>query len=167
MIGTVMSRMITYFGDDRKRIHHAMKVFSFSAALWSEEARDKGLAPDDKRRVSLLLAAILHDIGIREAERKYGSCSGRYQELEGPAVARKILSDAHVPDDLSDRVIFLVGHHHTYSAIDDLDFQILVEADLFVNLEEDGYTAEMLHSVREKHMKTAGSVKLLAAYLAE
>lgn len=36
-----------------------------------------------------------------------------------------------------DRVCWLVGHHHTYTDIRDLDYQILVEADCLVNLYED------------------------------
>lgn len=35
---------------------------------------------------------MLHDIGAAEALRRHGSVEGRYQELEGPAVARDILA---------------------------------------------------------------------------
>ena len=37
---------------------------------------------------------------------------------------------------------YLVGHHHTYTGIDGLDYQILVEADFLVNLYEDQLPAE-------------------------
>ena len=33
-----------------------------------------------------------------------------------------------LPPDV-ERICFIIGHHHTYKAIDGLDFQILVEAD--------------------------------------
>ena len=36
----------------------------------------------------VLSAAYLHDIGIKEAERKYQSSAAPYQEQEGPAIAR-------------------------------------------------------------------------------
>ena len=39
----------------------------------------------------ILSAAYLHDIGIHEAERKYQSTAARYQEEEGPPIAREIL----------------------------------------------------------------------------
>jgi hypothetical protein len=35
------------------------------------------------------------------------------------------------------RICFLIGHHHTYTKIDGPDFQILVEADFPVNIDED------------------------------
>ena len=41
-------------------------------------------------------AAVLHDIGIREAERKHGSSAGKYQEVEGPPIARRILEKLSV-----------------------------------------------------------------------
>lgn len=36
-------------------------------------------------------AAYVHDIGIKPAEKKYGSCGGKLQEQEGPAAAKEIL----------------------------------------------------------------------------
>ena len=44
----------------------------------------------------------------------------------------KVYTDAVI-----DRVCYLIGHHHTYSNIVGLDYQILVEADFLVNLYED------------------------------
>lgn len=44
------------------------------------------------------------------------------------------------PQEVIDRVCYLVGHHHTYDNIDGMDYQILVEADFLVNLFEDGST---------------------------
>lgn len=165
MIGTVLCKMITYLGSDTKRIHHAMKVYSFSVALWEEEAREHGLSISDERRETLLLAAILHDIGIQEAERKYNSSEAKYQEKEGPSIAEEILGECGTDPRISARVCYLVGHHHTYQLIDDLDFQILVEADLLVNLEEDNRDRPAILSVRDKFMKTAGSKKLMDSYL--
>lgn len=165
MIGLVMSRMIQYFGSDKRRIHHAMKVFGFSCALWSKAAEAQSLSSDDPRRESLLIAAILHDIGIPEAERVYGSSEGRYQEIEGPPIAETMLRELGADEDLIRRVSFLIGHHHTYAAIDDLDFRILVEADLFVNLEEEKLPRENIVKARDRFMSTHGAAELLEKYL--
>ena len=35
-----------------------------------------------------------------------------------------------------DRVCYLIAHHHTYTNMDGLDYQILVEADFLVNIYE-------------------------------
>lgn len=75
--------MITYFGHDIKRINHALKVYGFVKAIGEEEIMDS-----EKLQV-LEVAAILHDIGIKESERKYNSTSGSYQEIEGPPIVQK------------------------------------------------------------------------------
>ena len=60
------------------------------------------------------------------------------QEKEGPAAARQMLTECGTYSDaVIDRVCYLIGHHHTYSNIVGLDYQILVEADFLVNLYED------------------------------
>jgi len=161
MIGAVLNKMILYFGSDARRIQHAMKVYCLACALWDEEIRAKGIPDSDRRKETLLFAAVLHDIGIHEAERKYKSSAGKFQEMEGPAIAEEILEECGADAQTIKRVSFLVGHHHTYNLIDNLDFQILVEADLLVNLEEDHLGRGAILSIREKHMKTAGSQKLL------
>ncbi len=40
--------------------------------------------------------------------------------------------------DVSERVQYLIAHHHTYGNIDEMDYQILVEADFLVNIMEEG-----------------------------
>ena len=44
--------------------------------------------------------------------------------------------------DVSERVQYLIAHHHTYNNIDEIDYQILVEADFLVNIMEDGLSKE-------------------------
>ena len=84
-------------------------------------------------------AAVVHDIGILTAERKYDSSAGKYQELEGPAEAKDLLSGLGWPQEVIDRLCYLVGHHHAYANIDEPDDQILVEADFLVNLLENHF----------------------------
>jgi len=165
MIGAAINRMILYFGPDAGRIQHAMKVYCLAYALWDEEARTRGIPDTDERRNSLLLTAVLHDIGIHEAERKYNSSAGKYQEIEGPPIAEKILRECGADAEITARVSYLVAHHHTYNLIDGLDFQILVEADLLVNLEEEKGGREAVLFVRDKYMTTSGAKLLMDSYL--
>ena len=44
--------------------------------------------------------------------------------------------------DISERVQYLIAHHHTYNNINEIDYQILVEADFLVNIMEDGLSKE-------------------------
>lgn len=154
MIATIAERMVRYNGDDVRRIDHALKVTAYATLI----ARMELLAPAIVDRISI--AALLHDIGIHEALAKHGSTAGKYQELEGPAVALDLVHDVGLSSAELDRICFLIGHHHTLSAIDDVDFQVLVEADHLVNATEDGLSAEALCSVRAKVFRTASGRSL-------
>ena len=127
----VITAMIEYFGSDKKRIHHFLKVYSFAKTIGESE----GLC--DSEQELLEIAAIVHDIGIKVSEEKYGSSAGKYQELEGPREAEKLLANLGYEKEFIDKVRYLVGHHHTYNNIDTLPYRILVEADFLVNLYED------------------------------
>lgn len=50
---------------------------------------------------------------------------------------------------------YLVGHHHTYTDIDGIDYQILIEADYIVNACESGYSKQNISDFMDKIMKTA------------
>lgn len=122
--------MVKYYEGDPARIHHFLKVHSFAKWIGEEEGLDQ------ETQEILEAAALVHDIGIRIAEEKYGSDAGPLQEKEGPAAARQILEKSGYAGELIERVCYLVGHHHTYTDIDGADYQILVEADFLVNLYE-------------------------------
>lgn len=144
----LISEMIQYYAGDIKRINHFMKVYSFAKAIGEME----GL--DNIKQDILEVAAIVHDIGIKVSEQKYNSSAGKYQELEGPSIAKNMLEKLGFDDLLAERVCFLVGHHHTYTAIDDIDFQILVEADFLINVHEDEISQDSVLKIRDKYFKT-------------
>ena len=124
----VFLSMTDYFAADARRIQHFTRVHAFARLMGHMEGLD-----EHTQRV-LEIAALVHDIGIKPAEEKYGSCSGALQEKEGPAEAGKLLCPLGLPEEDIRRVCFLVGHHHTYDCMDGADYQMLVEADFLVNL---------------------------------
>lgn len=150
----LMTAMMDYDKGDPKRIHHFMKVYEFSRTIGKME----GL--DENTQFILESAAIVHDIGIHISEQKYGSSSGKYQELEGPSEAERLLRGLDWPEDVICRVAYLVGHHHTYHGIDGADYQILVEADFLVNLYEDEVSESGQKSAYEKIFRTDSGKKL-------
>lgn len=151
----VLRRMADYNGTDARRIGHALKVYGYAWMIG-------GKLPDAPRR-SLLTAAVLHDIGIHNAEQKHHSSAGPFQELEGPPVAREILIGLNAPADLIERVCFLVGHHHSYADVEGADFQALIEADFLVNIEEDGLSQEAAATIGRKYFRTEQGKCLLTS----
>lgn len=154
-LNEVISRMISYYAGDPKRIQHFIKVHGFAKLIGESEHLDAGTL-----RI-LETAAVVHDIGIKRSEEKYHSSAGHYQELEGPAPAEEMLAALSYPRPVIDRVCWLVGHHHTYRDIREIDHQILVEADFLVNIYEDGLDTESVLRVRDRIFKTETGKRLL------
>ncbi len=127
LLDQVKAAMELYFGSDVRRIAHAHDVTGYAFEL---------LQFIDADPVETLCASYLHDIGIPEAERKYDQCSGKLQEQEGPAVAKRILYEITHDAVLIERVCELVGRHHTPGGVDRPEFRILWDADALVNLVE-------------------------------
>ncbi|MFL0198765.1 HD family phosphohydrolase [Clostridium sp. WILCCON 0269] len=147
--------MITYFGNDIKRINHALKVYGFSKSIGELEGLNKN------EMLVLELSSILHDIGIKESEKKYNSSAGNYQEIEGPPVAKELLKDIDLHKNTIDRICFLIGNHHSYNKIDNIDLQILIESDFLVNAYEDNIKKCHIEYIKNKHFKTSTGKKFL------
>ena len=124
----IADEMRNVFGDDERRITHALDVLSFAERILRDEPGDPNV---------VIAAALLHDIGIHEAERKHGSSAGRYQELEGPPIARRVLESLNADPPLVAEVCDIVGHHHSPRNNETLNFGILYDADLIVNLRDE------------------------------
>lgn len=152
----LISAMTEYFRGDAKRIQHFIKVYNFASLMGRMEQLD------EETLFILETTAIVHDIGIRICEQKYGICDGKHQELEGPAEAQKLLQSTgnYTPEQI-ERVCWLVGHHHTYTNIKDIDYQLLVEADFLVNIYEDEFTNEMICNVKDRVFKTQSGMRFL------
>lgn len=136
MLNKLHLAMIKLYRGDAKRIQHFCKVHSYAKLIAETENMDK------KDLFILETAALTHDIGIHVCEEKYGNCNGKLQEKEGPAIAKKLLRELDFAEDVSERVQYLIAHHHTYDKIDGMDYQILVEADFLVNIMEDNLPKE-------------------------
>ena len=136
MLNKLHMAMIELYKGDSRRIQHFCKVHSYARLIAQMENVDY------KTLFIIETAALTHDIGIHTCEEKYGECGGRLQEKEGPALAKELLERLGFETDISERVQYLIAHHHTYSNIDGIDYQILVEADFLVNMYEDGVSKD-------------------------
>lgn len=154
-IGRLIQEMITYYEGDPKRIQHFLKVYAYAKTIGEQENLD------ESTQEILEVSAVMHDIGIKVSEEKYQSSAGKYQEIEGPAVAEEMLTKLSYDKELIERVCYLIGHHHTYNEINGEDYQILVEADFLVNLAEEQSSQSTILNVKDKIFRTKTGILLI------
>ena len=148
IIDVLTQEMIRFNQNDPQRIHHLIKVHRFAQMIGHMEHLD------EHTQFITECAALVHDIGIRPAEKKYGKCNGKLQEQEGPVYVRNMLGKFGFEEADIERICYLVGHHHTYTNIDGIDYQILVEADFLVNFYEDNLEQTAIDTALQKIFKT-------------
>lgn len=148
MNNELLMAMIEYESGVPHRIQHFLKVRAFANII----AEGENL--DDETKYLIDTAALVHDIGIKPSLEKYKSSAGKYQEQEGPSVCTELLTKLGFDEKIIERVSYLVGHHHTYSNIDGIDYRILVEADFLVNIFEEEMSREAAMNVRRTIFKT-------------
>ncbi len=140
----LIEEMKNVFGNDQRRIEHTLAVLDYAEQILSAEGGDP---------LVVKAAAILHDIGIHEAERKYSSSAGKYQEVEGPPIARKILAKYDLDEAVIQHICRIIANHHSAKDIDTIEFRITWDADWLVNIPE-----EFPDKVREKLQELIGKV---------
>ena len=153
-LNLLVAAMIQYEHGCPERIQHFIKVNSFAGLIGRMESLP------EEQLIILEAAAYVHDIGIKPAESIYGECGGKYQEMLGPEPAAAMLKECGFSQGQIDRITWLVGHHHTYTNINGLDYQILVEADFLVNLYEDGLSEDAVRHAYEKIFRTESGKRI-------
>ena len=154
-VSEIMEKMICYPDNTLHDIAHFIKVYSFARTIGQLEQLD------DKTQMTLEIAAIVHDIACPLCREKYGNTNGVHQQEEGMILAKKFLADKDLPDDMVDRVVYLVGHHHTFKNVDGIDYQILLEADYLVNADESNYPEESNYNFLKNVFRTKTGIELM------
>lgn len=160
-ISEVMCKMIEYSKGNQHDINHFLKVHAYAAAI----AEQENVPP--KVREIVEIAAILHDIACPLCREKYGNTNGKHQEAEGMPLARGFLAGMDLPEEEKERIVYLVGHHHTLRDVEGIDHQILIEADYLVNAGESNYPPENISNTMKTVFRTASGVALLQAVYGE
>lgn len=143
---TVIAEMRAVFGPDSRRIHHALGVLEAAERLLAQLGGDAKV---------VLATAILHDIGITTAERVHGSSAAKFQELEGPPIARAILERLGVDPARIDHICDIIANHHSAQGRDTIEFRILWDADMIINLmPEAPVHGEALDKLLAAHFRT-------------
>ena len=150
----VYMAMADYDEGDPKRIQHFTKVYYYAHLIAVGEH-----LPLKVRQITEI-AAMVHDIGIHKAEKSFHTTAGKIQEKLGAPESVKLLRDMGFSDEIVNRVSYLVGHHHTYTGIDGIDYQILVEADFLVNIYEDNMDLQARENAFDNIFKTSTGKRL-------
>lgn len=151
----LIKKMIAYSEGNLHDIAHFLKVYAYAKTIGECEHLD------EDTQLTLEVAAVLHDIACPLCREKYGSTDGKYQEKEGAVLAADFLKDSGFSDELIERVSYLVGHHHTLTQIEGMDYQILIEADYLVNADESHYHRENIRNMYEQIFRTETGKELL------
>jgi len=143
----LIGQMKQFFGEDIGRIEHTLAVLHYCEQIHSVEGGDP---------LVVRAAAILHDIGIHQAVLKHGSSAGKYQEIEGPPIAREILAGYDLKESIIEHICKIIANHHSAKDIDTLEFRIIWDADWLVNIPRDyaDSSNEELEKLIDKVFKT-------------
>ncbi len=143
----LINQMKKVFGRDTKRIHHALSVLEYAEKIQAVEGGDA---------LFVKASAILHDIGIQEAERKYGSSVGKYQEIEGPPIAEHILKKCEIDPGAVEHICRIIANHHSANDVDTLEFRIIWDSDNLVNLTDElrETNKERIKNIIDKRFRT-------------
>ncbi len=151
----MLEKMITFSEGNLHDIDHLLRVWAYARAIGEQE----GLDADTQ--LVLEAAAITHDIACPLCREKYGRADGKHQEEEGAPMARDFLADSGMSAAQIERVAYLVGHHHSFTGVDGVDWQILLEADWLANAAENGWGAEKARHFLNGFAKTAAGRRLI------
>lgn len=160
-ISHIILKMVGISNGNCHDINHFLKVYAYAKTI----AECEKLSAEEQQIVEI--AAVIHDIACPLCREKYGNTNGKHQEAEGVILACEFLKDVGLPEKTADRIVFLVGHHHTLEGIDGIDYQILIEADYLVNADEAGYSKANVQNTLVNIFKTeTGKMLLRSVYLA-
>ncbi|MFC1574548.1 HD domain-containing protein [Gemmatimonadota bacterium] len=123
----LIPEMERVFADTPGMIDHTRTVLGHALDIHEQEGGNLTV---------VRASAILHDIGIPRAREVHGSSAGPYQEIEGPPIAREILTRHRFPPDQIDHICGIVANHHSAEdprIVTTVEFKILWDADWLVN----------------------------------
>ena len=162
LVASATQKMIEFYQGNLHDIDHFLKVWAMAKTIGELEGLDR------HTQEVLELAAVVHDIACPLCREKYDNTSGKNQERESPPLVQAFLEELPVSLADAERISWLVAHHHTYTNVDGLDYQILLEADYLVNAGESSYSRPAIEKTREWVFRTAAGLRLLdSMYLGE
>ena len=161
LIATAIEKMIDFYEGNIHDIDHFLKVWALAKTIGEAEGLDQ------KTQELLEITAVVHDIACPLCREKYGNTNGKHQEEESTPLVEAFLNELPVGMLNVERVKWLVAHHHTYTNVSGMDYQILLEADFLVNAGESGYSKKSIENFGNKVFHTATGTHLLKSMYLE
>lgn len=129
-VNEILIEALKFENGHIRRTQHILKVYSL-AKLFAEKL---GL---DKKSLELLeVAAILHDTGIKPCKDKGVNPSLENQLIEVKMILSNFSKKYEISSEEEKEIYFLIENHHNYLDLNNLSHQILIEADLIINIFE-------------------------------
>ena len=155
VISSAILKMTEFYNGNMHDINHFLKVWAFAKTIGEQEKLDSDT------QQTLELAAVVHDIACPLCREKYGNTVGKNQENESPPLIYEFFAQMPVGKEKVERILWLVSHHHTYTAVDSIDYQILLEADFLVNADESRYSKNAIKNAEQRIFHTDTGIRLL------
>ena len=127
LIDRLTQAMEAVFAENQGMIKHTMTVHDYAMQIQRSEGGDA---------LIVRAGALLHDIGIPKAREVHGSSAGKYQEIEGPPIARRIMAKLNMEAEQIDRVCRIIANHHSAAdpeTVATTEFKAVWDADWLVN----------------------------------
>ena len=154
-ISEAIVRMIDRCQGSQYDICHFLKVWAYVKNIGEQE----GL--DEQTQQTLEFAAIVHDIACPSLRKEYGNSPHDLQEKYGPPMVREFYKDTGMSEEMLERICYLVGHHHTFTDVDGMDYRILLEADFLCNAGENEKYRKVTDQFRQNVFRTKTGITLL------
>ena len=154
-IAELTARMIAYSEANLHDIDHFLRVWAYARTIGQLEGLDA------QTQYILEAAALLHDIACPLCRKKYGNTNGKLQEREGTLLAEDFLRQTDLPESVRTRIVFLIGHHHSFTDVDGIDWQILLEADYIANASENAWSLSRIRNFLDSFAKTPSGTALI------
>lgn len=161
IVSMTIEKMVAFSEGNLHDTDHFLKVWAMAKTIGELEALD------GHTQEVLELAAVVHDIACPLCREKYGNTNGKNQERESPPLIEAFFADLPVSRADVARISWLVAHHHTYTNVDGMDHQILLEADFLANAGESGCSRTTIENARRRVFRTGAGLRLLESMYLE
>ena len=160
-IAAAIEKMTDFYKGNIHDIYHFLRY----GPLQRTSARRKDWIQKHRKRWRWQLLSMILPARCVGKIRKYQA--ERHQEEESAPLVAEFFKDVPAGELDVERITWLVTHHHTYTNVEGMDYQILLEADFLVNAGESEYSKQAIENFCRKVFRTEAGTHLLKSMFPE